>query len=774
MANGKTVAGVSVSMELELAQFKTSCREAEAVTKQMTAQMREEMQQSRESVRLLSEELGLGIPRGLQGIISKLPGLSTAMTAAFDAVVVFALAKTIYEVGEKIVEFVHKTEEAAKKNAAAWEESHGKLEKELDTLTLTGAKLDETYDKMAKKPSNALALALDDARVTADTLADSLKSDLGLMDKLFADTSVSKWQILLGQYGEGGNTDDTHTMLEGYRTRMNNAERSAREAVRGATTPEGAQSAQSVGQAEVDGIVKEALDAIAKRSALINGNVSYLGNPTPYANVYGNQDKNNAMLAGGKDIFENSGDIFNQQIANSGKVIRNQKMGDSNTANAEALKGMEESFRKQKAYWGMSVEDEIKYWSDRLSAFAKGSDQYKAVQDKLYADYEARSKQFEDIRKSVKLPGNIPDDISGSINMEPHEGGDKIAAELAKGYEAYAKFGAELDAVKLKASQATGAMNPHQAAIAAAAASTRAYVAELKPLNEQLDKLKKELPSDENTAKQMDVGNQISQVTYRYHIQQVTDGAEEFKTSFTGQMDETFNSIINRAEDWGAQFKSTVEGALGDVNNAIVHVLTTRPQAGDHPFQEAGKAIFTGVARSGLQDAEGSLMKGLGLGKLGTEANPMWVKMAGAAVSSLFHSGGSVPQVPMSMFNAMMPKAASSVGGFITPALTALSMMAGGGVLSPGDFYMTGEQGPELMQVGSTSKINNARDTSAIMAGSGGGDTHIHLGGIDARGATDPAAVYQAAQRAIYAAAPHLLAGVHTAQKDDARRRPSR
>src|ERR1700679_2542334 len=105
MANGTKVAGINVDMTLELAQFKSSCREAETVTKQMTAQLREEMAHSRESVRLLSEELHLGIPRGLQGIISKLPGITTAMNAAFDAVVVFALINTIIEVTKKVEEF---------------------------------------------------------------------------------------------------------------------------------------------------------------------------------------------------------------------------------------------------------------------------------------------------------------------------------------------------------------------------------------------------------------------------------------------------------------------------------------------------------------------------------------------------------------------------------------------------------------------------------------------------------------------------------------------
>jgi len=91
--------------------------------------------------------------------------------------------------------------------------------------------------------------------------------------------------------------------------------------------------------------------------------------------------------------------------------------------------------------------------------------------------------------------------------------------------------------------------------------------------------------------------------------------------------------------------------------------------------------------------------------------------------------------------------------------------------MSPGGFYLTGEQGPELMQVGSTSKINNSRDTSSMLSGGGGMITN-HSWSIDARGATDPAAVYQSAQRAILAAAPHLIAAGDAAGRNQRRRRP--
>ena len=126
MASRK-VAAAYVSLELQIANFKAAIGEAQGLTKKMAADMREQMDRSRESVRLLSEELGLGIPRGLQGIISKLPGITTAMNLAFDAVVVFALIKTVYEVGEKIVEFARKSEEAAKKHEEAWGSIHGSM-----------------------------------------------------------------------------------------------------------------------------------------------------------------------------------------------------------------------------------------------------------------------------------------------------------------------------------------------------------------------------------------------------------------------------------------------------------------------------------------------------------------------------------------------------------------------------------------------------------------------------------------------------------------------
>ena len=119
MAANAKVAEIYVQLKADLAEYKKTLGEANVIAKQWGNTMREENQKSREAIRLLNEDLGVHLPRGLQNIISKMPGVSTAMNAAFDAVVVFALIHAVMEVTEKITEYTKKAEETAKKNKTA-------------------------------------------------------------------------------------------------------------------------------------------------------------------------------------------------------------------------------------------------------------------------------------------------------------------------------------------------------------------------------------------------------------------------------------------------------------------------------------------------------------------------------------------------------------------------------------------------------------------------------------------------------------------------------
>src|ERR1051326_6915599 len=73
--------------------------------KRMTSSTRE----AREEARLLSEELGVHLPRGVTSLVGELPGLSSALTAAFSATAVLVLFKAVGEVGEKLGEVIAST-----------------------------------------------------------------------------------------------------------------------------------------------------------------------------------------------------------------------------------------------------------------------------------------------------------------------------------------------------------------------------------------------------------------------------------------------------------------------------------------------------------------------------------------------------------------------------------------------------------------------------------------------------------------------------------------
>jgi hypothetical protein len=423
---------------------------------------------------------------------------------------------------------------------------------------------------------------------------------------------------------------------------------------------------------------------------------------------------------------------------------------------------------------------------------------------------------------------------------------------------------ATLSELQIKIGAANGAMTPHEAAIATANAHQAAYNALMEHYSDLLTKIQSQLAAGYLTPEQAGAQREGVSVDRQaaknnYQIQGLGDTQSAWSTSFSGEVDKTFTDIIAKSQDWGTQFKETVEGALTSVNDAILHILTNKPQAGEHPFRAAGKQIFTGIAKTGLDDAEGSLMKFLtgDKGKLGTKANPMITDdihggwggtgagtgvgapggagnpggLAGAALNWANNSdfmgglfGGKVFGPGGVLFNAGQggsgdgsgtskngikeSNSPTDVNGIIQTGLKVAGMAygavkggstsssngagpsadwgdadagsnwtmpdanAGGGVVSPGDWSMVGESGPELAHFGSGARIYSNRDSSAMMRG--GGTTNHHTWNIDARGATDPAAINAAVQRGIRQAAPHLVKASAESQSNHHRRTPSR
>jgi hypothetical protein len=178
MAANAKVASIYVQLQAQTAEFKKALAEANIETRKWSATMREETQKSRESIRLLNEDLGVHLPRGLQNIISKLPAVTTAMNAAFDAVVVFAMIDAVVKVTEKVMEFAKKTGDAAQKHRESWAEAITPINDTNDKLELTKTKLENAIAKLQHKPENKLKEAIEEAKVAADDLGRSLDADI--------------------------------------------------------------------------------------------------------------------------------------------------------------------------------------------------------------------------------------------------------------------------------------------------------------------------------------------------------------------------------------------------------------------------------------------------------------------------------------------------------------------------------------------------------------------------------------------------------------------
>ncbi len=810
MANGKKVAGVSVDLSLELASFKASCREAETVTKKMTAEMKEEMGKSRESVRLLSEELGLGIPRGLQGIISKLPGITTAMNAAFDAVIVFALAKTIYEVGNKIVEMVHKSEEAAAKHREMYNGLITSMEHTNDSLRVQSDGLQRSIDKIEHKPHNGIKDAIDEAIEESDKLSEKLDANIKQIAAGLAGEAPGKLDWLLG-------------------------------------------ATYDVGPKKIVDDLKKNMEEIELGKSLIPGADK------------GDQQRNALYMA--KTAAE----------SNSAKVVPDQwtdpKIAEANAAKERGqyqtiAAGMAQSMdttdlmRKISGQTSHLKQDESKTESPEVRAYFENMK--KNLEEQIHRT-EADTREWESALRETGVGAiKAQEDAHIKPDRDELESNTKAAKEYweawSRGQSDAVAHAATLSELQIKIGVVNGAMTPHEAAIATANAHQAAYNALMEHYSDLLTKIQAQLGAGYLTPEQAGAqreGISVDQQAAKnnYQIQGLGDAQAEWSTSFSGEVDKTFNDIIAKSQDWGTQFKDTVEGALTDVNSAILHILTDRPQAGEHPFRAAGKQIFTGIAKTGLDDAEGSLMKFLtgDRGKLGTKSNPMitddihgWSGtgtgsgaggagnpggLMGAALNwannsdfmgSLFGGkvfgpggvlfnnaggGGSGDGSGTSMNSIKESTVPGKVNDYIQDGIKVAGLVynmkkkstttssngagpdadwgsadsgsnwtmpdsnAGGGVVSPGDWSMVGESGPELAHFGSGARIYSNRDSSAMMRG--GGTTNHHTWNIDARGATDPAAINAAVQRGIRQAAPHIVRASAESQSDHHRRTPS-
>jgi hypothetical protein len=134
--------------------------------------------------------------RAAERWVASLPGVANALKAAFPVVGAMAFAGVISELGGKVRNFFKEVQEAPAKINDAFRALSEPLRTTNDQLQLANDRLENDIAKLEGKRQNNLKIALDEARVAADQLADSLDKSLGGLTKLLREESISKWRTL--------------------------------------------------------------------------------------------------------------------------------------------------------------------------------------------------------------------------------------------------------------------------------------------------------------------------------------------------------------------------------------------------------------------------------------------------------------------------------------------------------------------------------------------------------------------------------------------------
>jgi hypothetical protein len=789
------VATAYIDLQMQTAAFKAAIGEATAETRKFSRQMKAEMAEAKGSIALLGEEMGVNMPRHLRTFVAQLPGVASAMSAAFDAVAVIALADFVYKAGEKVAEFFRKAEEAAHKNAAAAGVFTESLVKSNAQLAIGNDKLEIQIAKLNHKPTNNLKLALDEAKLSAIDLIDKLEKATTKERELLDSENAGWFARLTGT----ASNDSVKAGLNKYQSDYQAKDQQFDNKL---------QNAKSLGEEqEIEIQRRQALlklsqdyynalgDEIKQRrayQALLASGTLKTDNPAfantseaallrNYAARFGSPDQSKVIPAlqnlqgqigagaTGLSLELHHDELVNQDAALQAKKDATQA---SSAEDKKRLQQFEDTLRDEKQLHNMDALQEAAYWQGKIAAFREHTAEYRTVQERYSAASAAGLME-------VSAPLNAAFRKSLEKRPEPElkqESPDAYLNAIAVGKEQQAALQASFVETTAKIDLATGAISSHAAALIALNTHTDEYKAKLAALKTDLAGLQAEtIPgaSDpQNAAKQQRVQNQIDELTGKARMQGLVDAQAVLSTTWTGMVDGVFDELIRKSQETQSQLKLIATSTIDSLNTEMARSLTGQKTDYSKVFQSASQSL----AKASLEKMEGAGLRALGLGKRdgSSAASALFVRTVGAA-----SGGGELVPGWSNIFGSSKPKVVGPGGAspFTGAASTGLlgmlnnsdwaSGLMGGKLFGSGSIFGhfasggdtqaglpidVGEMGRERFTPMVPGHITSNRDL-------GGGAPLI--GYLDARG-TDPALTQANVGRA--------MAAVHARAVSDAGR----
>jgi hypothetical protein len=167
-----------------------------------------------DSVRLLSQEFGLRMPRAIEAMLSRVPAVTTALSSIVGAMAALAAIEIFARLGEEM----YKAFDVGGKQARALQKDIESVEIQTrrmnDELSVQLDKLQEEQAKLEHKPFNAMKETLDEAAAAADKLSAELEDINTKFAKVIQDMGGGWLHRNLTGGASGGHTDYESTMVE--------------------------------------------------------------------------------------------------------------------------------------------------------------------------------------------------------------------------------------------------------------------------------------------------------------------------------------------------------------------------------------------------------------------------------------------------------------------------------------------------------------------------------------------------------------------------------
>ena len=590
------VASAYVDLQLQTAAFKASINEATSSMRQFSEQTRAEMNKSRESVRLLNEDIGLGLPRGLQSVISKMPGVSTAMNLAFDSVIVFALIDAVVKVTEKVEAFIKKNEEAAKKSADSWKEITKSVQGVNSELVISNARIQDSIAKLEAKPGDGVKTALLEAADAAQKLSDKLDQDIDKVLKLTTERKIGMLDELAGN-----GRDYLDTAIGSGATIARNVLASYQDVLQRAANAGDTKNYNATRQDEIQALQVQLTPALTTLAEYLRKNQDLAGGTDATFNKA--KDGFDTLTGIIASAIEQGNDERGKQTQ-AGLQASKESQRDATEADKKALEQAKQRLADIKSVNDMSLQSEKAFWDAMAHVYTGGAHalmagEATAVQGKItkQAGTDQTSYQFDWAKQSFEAQRKQISEQTPATLGETQEAMDKADAETAKNAqkaaeETYRNALEQIETdMKLKEEQIRllveqGRISKLAAALALQAIHSQAQSQWVSAWS-AAENNGASLPLSEAEKRNAQFDSQTQVDDYATRINTVAGATvtalDRMATSFT---------------DVATIVSTTLIKSINSFNDTLIHVLTTPGYQHRNAFTNLGKGIFTDVRRA--------------------------------------------------------------------------------------------------------------------------------------------------------------------------------